>query len=92
MFEQYRKFVAPVKIEGDPEQTRIFALLNRMLLTLIYVTGGVVLISSFAFPGNYHPVILIVVLIGIWLLARTLARMGYFRYCSNIHIFPEITI
>jgi len=35
MFERYRKFVAPIKIKDDLEQTRVFALLKRMLLIFI---------------------------------------------------------
>ena len=77
MLERYRNFVAPINIEGDPEQTRIFALLNRTLLALIYVTGGFILISLFIFPGNYYSVILFGILIGVWFLARTLAGRGY---------------
>lgn len=45
MFEQYKEFVAPIEIEGDPEQTRIFALLNRMLLMIIYLSGVFVFIG-----------------------------------------------
>jgi len=45
MFERYRSFVAPIIIEGDPEQMRVFALLNRILLTFIYITGVFILIS-----------------------------------------------
>ena len=80
MFERYRSFVAPIKIEGDPEQTRVFSLLNRMLLMFIYISGVFILLSPLVFPGNSHAVLVFVVLICIWFLARTFARMGYLRY------------
>ena len=76
MFEQYRKFVAPIEIEDDPEQTRIFALLNRMLLMFVYISGVFVFIGPLIFPGNHFSLIIFAILVGIWSLARYMARRG----------------
>ena len=82
MFEQYRKFVAPIEIEDDPEQTRIFALLNRMLLMFVYISGVFVFIGPLIFPGNHFSLIIFAILVGIWSLARYMARRGRLRYFS----------
>ena len=82
MFARYQKFFAPIEIEGDPEQTRVSVLLNRLLLMFIYILIPFLVIGPFIFPVWYASWVAFVCLVALWFLARYLTRRGYLRFFS----------
>jgi signal transduction histidine kinase len=82
MFERYQNFVAPIEVKDDPEQTRVSALLNRLLLMFIYILIPFLVIGPFIFPVWYASWAAFVCLVALWFLARYLTRKGYLRYFS----------
>ncbi|MBN1451806.1 MAG: hypothetical protein JW963_12390 [Anaerolineales bacterium] len=87
MFERYQKFINPIEIEDDPEQTRMSALLNRFLLMFIYIFIPFLVIGPFIFPVWYASWIAFVCLVALWFLARYLTRRGYLRYFNMGFVF-----
>jgi signal transduction histidine kinase len=81
-FKRYREFIASPVVPGNAEQTRIAALLNRVLLMFIYLFAPFVFIGPFIFPVWYISWVVFATLIAFWFFARWLTRLGYIRQLS----------